>query len=142
MSETLRQTEIYYVIEKLLASMGNAGCCTKGEQLPPPGEKKLPAQVTILGDYFDRDTRSLLGMCDLADIKPNFQIVDVFNGGNLEQSYEDSYGTKRIPIIKIGTRMQIRGQDGRQLFQFLLEQQARIRLRLYCQEQAALMYEI
>ena len=112
--------EIFNVV---LASMGNAGCCTRGEQLPPPTEtKKPPAQVTILGDYFDRDTRSLLGMCDLAEIKASLQIVDVFNGSNLEQSYEESYGTKQIPIIQIGTSRQIRGQDGRQLFQFLLEQ--------------------
>lgn len=65
--------------------------------------------MTILGDYFDRDTRSLLGMCDLAEIKASLQIVDVFNGSNLEQSYEESYGTKRIPIIQIGTSRQIRG---------------------------------
>ena len=45
--------------------------------------------LTIYGDYFDRDTRALLVICDMAEVKADFIMVDTFNGGNLEPSYQE-----------------------------------------------------
>eukprot|EP00354_Favella_ehrenbergii_P006498 CAMPEP_0170464824 /NCGR_PEP_ID=MMETSP0123-20130129/9393_1 /TAXON_ID=182087 /ORGANISM="Favella ehrenbergii, Strain Fehren 1" /LENGTH=98 /DNA_ID=CAMNT_0010730557 /DNA_START=97 /DNA_END=393 /DNA_ORIENTATION=- len=93
--------------------------------------KPGPTDVSVHGDYFDRDTRSLLGMCDLAEVKASLQIVDTFNGGNLEMSYRESFATDSIPSIVIGNKKQVKDNNTNKLFQFLLENQARIKIRLY-----------
>ena len=60
--------------------------------------------MMIFGDYFDRDTRALLAVCDYAEVPVDFTVVDTFNGSNLEQSYENIAGTHSIPCIKLGTQ--------------------------------------
>ena len=70
--------------------MGGIACCSK-EQIPPPcGSTSTISdsiRLTIFGDYFDRDTRALLAICDMAEVQADFTIVDTFNGGNLEANY-------------------------------------------------------
>ena len=55
--------------------------------MPEPG-LSISAKMKIYGDYFDRDTRALLTICDMSEVELDFVIVDTFNGGNLETAYK------------------------------------------------------
>ena len=66
--------------------------------------------------------RHMVEMCDLSEVQVSLKIIDTFNGGNLESSYKEKYGTESIPCVQVGLKTQQRGDDCRQLYQFLLEQ--------------------
>ena len=64
-------------------------CCRETSFGPPEFSGSLvrmPA-IHIYGDYFDRDTRAILALCDMVEVPTKFHIVDTFNGGNLESVY-------------------------------------------------------
>ena len=66
-------------------------------------------RLKIHGDYFDRDTRALLAICDMAEVAAEFVIVDTFNGGNLEDSYRCVNPTQTIPMVSQGVTKAIAG---------------------------------
>ena len=89
------------------------GACYR-EQIPEPrssaiGTEKINCRLTIYGDYFDRDTRALLAICDMAEVDAVFTIVDTFNGGNLEESYVRLNPTKTIPMLRQGPSKCVKG---------------------------------
>ena len=86
--------------------------------------------MTIYGDYFDRDTRALLAICDMAEVAAEFVIIDTFNGGNLEASYTDLNPTKTIPMIKQGSTS-VTGSEAKQFYQHLLENHLRVKAMFY-----------
>ena len=98
-------------------------------------------RLTIHGDYFDRDTRALLAICDMAEVAAEFVIVDTFNGGNLEESYQTLNPSQTIPMVSQGA-LKAQGTDSKRFFQFLLENQARIKATFYHSNQAALTNEL
>ena len=55
--------------------------------------------IHVYGDYFDRDTRAILALCDMVEVQTKFHIVDTFNGGNLEAEYVQLNETKTIPML-------------------------------------------
>ena len=73
-------------------------CCGQAS-LPPPTTQPKNADVTIHGDYFDRDTRSLTAMCKLSNVQVKFKLVDTFNGNNTDISYKQNFKTTMIPSI-------------------------------------------
>ena len=80
--------------------MGNT-CCGKDFEMAPPNGAPRNLETKIYGDWFDRDTRTLLIMCDYAETIPDFELIDTFNKGNQETSYKEIFGTTVIPSIKI-----------------------------------------
>jgi len=68
-----------------------AACCSRDQPLPPEtsgvSSVRSSIRLTIYGDYFDRDTRALLAICDMSEVVSEFAMIDTFNGGNLEASY-------------------------------------------------------
>ena len=77
--------------------MGGECCGSAG--LPPPSKQPKFADVTIHGDYFDRDTRSLTAMCKLSEVKVKFKLIDTFNGSNTDITYKQNFKTTMIPTI-------------------------------------------
>lgn len=63
--------------------MGCSG--SKENTLERPG---APAQkLTIWGDYFNSDTRTILSILNIAGIPFNLEEVDYFRGDNKKDSY-------------------------------------------------------
>ena len=68
--------------------MGGLVCCVRDQSCATSDSQvRNSVRLKIHGDYFDRDTRALLAICDMAEVAAEFVIVDTFNGGNLEDSY-------------------------------------------------------
>ena len=86
--------------------MGQDCCHNKNQPDELPASTSTIEQKNfsfdIFGDYFDRDTRALLTICDMAELKPNLRVIDTFNGSNLETSYTELNSTGTIPMIGYG----------------------------------------
>ena len=76
--------------------MGNdcEACCSNTDKVAPEqifskSEKPIASEaVTIYGDYFNSDTRSLLIICKLADVRVKFHLIDTFNGDHKTPFYK------------------------------------------------------
>ena len=67
-------------------------CCSASQ--PPLPQDSNSGCLTIYGDLFDRDTRSLRAICEMSEVEPDFQIIDCFNGSNHEADYVKMNWTK------------------------------------------------
>jgi hypothetical protein len=60
------------------------GCSGGKEQtVERPGFNKL----TVWGDYFNSDTRTILAILYIAGVQHNFEEVNLFKGQNKEETY-------------------------------------------------------
>ena len=72
---------------------------------PPEPAPMTSARLKIYGDYFDRDTRAILALCDMAEVEIELVYVDTFNGGNLEETYKKVNPAATIPTLTQGLNM-------------------------------------
>lgn len=106
--------------------MGGAVCCAKEMPAPPESPAggfssvRNSIRLAICGDYFDRDTRALMAICDMAEVSFEFKVIDTFNGGNLEASYRELCPSSTIPLLKQGSQI-ISGSDIKQFYQHLVQ---------------------
>lgn len=86
--------------------MGN--CCTKSAI---PELSDTVTKLTVYGDYFDRDTRGLLAICDLCEVSVNLQLICTFNGANLETRYAEVNQSGKIPTLMLGRNKSTTDRD-------------------------------
>ena len=77
--------------------MGNACCHAQDAGLP---DDRHQGPFTVYGDYFNSDTRAILAICKLANVKHNFQLVDTLTHANLDDNgYKKLNPTGHIPML-------------------------------------------
>ena len=113
-------------------------CCEKSSQ----ESRNDLAPMTIYGDYYDRDTRALLAICDMCKVQVSFKYVCTFNGTNLEDSYTNMNVTGKIPTLSRGLNVVTTNVSIRAPYAFLLENFSAASQALYNPFQAARISEL
>ena len=81
------------------------GCCGSAEGQAAPlnaglGDNlALAKPLTLYGDIFDNDTRTILMLLKLANVKVAFTPVSLFHGEHQEEKYLDVNPTGQVPTI-------------------------------------------
>ena len=85
--------------------MGN--CCGAPNTSPVTGVRTLRAtqddgkQLTIYGDYFDVDTRTIVSLLSLCNIKYKLKEINTFNGDHIKnEEFKKLNPTSSVPLIK------------------------------------------
>lgn len=84
---------------------------TASKRAKKPTEKKESNEelLTIYGDYFQSETRSILAILDFCGIKYNFNELDIFQGEHESDSYLELNPTGQLPTIKESSILLIGG---------------------------------
>jgi len=78
--------------------MGCGGSKDQGQAMQGPGSQKL----TVYGDHFNSDTRTLLGILKIAGVPHAFERVNMLNEDHRKESYLRINPSGQIPMITEG----------------------------------------
>ena len=105
------------------------GCSGGKETLDRPGAGKL----TVWGDFFNADTRTILSLLYIAGVPHQFEEVDYFKGEHQKEPYLSVNPTGQIPMVSEGS-FKILGGNNIYLV-YLCNSHQRIKDKLYKQDQ-------
>ena len=107
--------------------------CGGSHPVPPPGAGT--GTLTIYGDYFSSDTRTLLCLVYIAGVPHQFNEIDTFQGDHKKDSYTLINPTQQIPMITEGNFKILGGSQLSVLY--LCNSNKRIGDKLYQKENRA-----
>ena len=108
--------------------MGQSSCIESATSCLPKNDT-----LTIWGDHFNQDTRALLIMCEMADVRHKFREVNTFKEENLSEKYKQVNPTATIPIITCKNTKCL--GDQLSLYEFLYNTDLGMRVMFYNDEQ-------
>ena len=81
--------------------------CGGSTHLPRNGTQTL----TVYGDYFNPETRTILAMLYIAGVPHQFQEIDTFKGDHKKESYIALNPTSSIPLVQVGGNIVLGGSQ-------------------------------
>ena len=99
--------------------------CGGSTHIPRNGNNAL----TVYGDFFNSDTRTILSLLYIAGVPHQFQEVDTFKGDHKKEPYIAINPTSQIPLIQEGGFKVIGGSHI--TLQYLCSSHKRIGEKLY-----------
>ena len=108
--------------------MGNCGNPSSQQVLDRPGGGIL----MIWGDYFSSETRTILVMLRMCDVKHEAKIIDQFLGEHKKQEYLNINPTGQIPMLTEGKFLVLGGYQVH--LNFLCNNNKSIRDKLFPQD--------
>lgn len=115
-------------------------CCSNPDKVAPeelsamtPLKKPITkeAPVTIYGDYFNQDTRALLIICKLADLRVNFHLIDTFNGDHKTAFYKKLNPNQSIPMLQEGMA---KVMSGTSMYYYMINTKPKVKELLFVEE--------